>query len=266
MGPLAAWMRSGAWPDDLTNACAGGRRGDALSLQGAAGGGAGRAPGHAAGGSGNAAQLPGGADSSSAPVHQSLQCFRILFTCSSAGRIVENEILIPAAHVYQNTYIHTHTTYISYTHTSWQTQRGPMGKLQHAGLHAVDIVGCSLQAKEQPYLHVLSSTGTSVQAAFYSTDAAELAERHPGVAALLAAAGKPRNGCYKAATADLVAAADAPPHQARAVASGACDALQHISVSCIAHLVCTCAGDSSSPSGDVLSIRRATVDRRCIQM
>jgi hypothetical protein len=71
----------------------------------------------------------------------------------------------------------------------------------------------STQADEQPYLHVLSSIGTSVQAAFYGAEAAELAERHPAVAALLRAAKKPRNGCYKAATADLVAEANAPPHQ-----------------------------------------------------
>ena len=60
---------------------------------------------------------------------------------------------------------------------------------------------------------MLSSTGTSVQAAFYGANATELAEQHPAVAALLRAAGKPRNGCYKAATAELVAEANAPPHQ-----------------------------------------------------
>ncbi len=69
-----------------------------------------------------------------------------------------------------------------------------------------------MQAEEDPYVHVLSCTGTSVQLAFYATDVQRLAEAHPVVAAVLRAARRPRNGCYRAATADLVAEADAPPH------------------------------------------------------
>jgi len=90
---------------------------------------------------------------------------------------------------------------------------GPAANRQILQLRLRPACRLALQAGEDPYLHVLSGTGSSVQAAFYNTDADELAARHPAVGALLAAAKKPRNGCYKAATADLVAAADCPPYQ-----------------------------------------------------
>ncbi len=79
----------------------------------------------------------------------------------------------------------------------------------------VTPVARATQAEEQPYVHVLSCTGTSVQVAFHATDVQRLAEVHPVVAALLRAARRPRNGCYRAATADLVAEADVPPYLVR---------------------------------------------------
>ena len=70
-----------------------------------------------------------------------------------------------------------------------------------------------LQADEQPYVSVLPPTGASIQIAFYSTPAAQLAELHPVVAALLTAQPHARNGCYTLPMAALVQAAKQPPHQ-----------------------------------------------------
>ena len=70
-----------------------------------------------------------------------------------------------------------------------------------------------MQADEDPYVSVLPPTGSSIQVAFYSTPAAQLAERHPIVAALLAAQPHARNGCYTLPMAAFVQAAAQPPHQ-----------------------------------------------------
>lgn len=72
-----------------------------------------------------------------------------------------------------------------------------------------------MQADEDPYVHVLSSTGSTVQVAFYATDVQRLAGQHAVVDALLRAARKPRNGCYRVATAALVAECDQPPYMVR---------------------------------------------------
>lgn len=80
----------------------------------------------------------------------------------------------------------------------------------------IDTDACSwsdAQADETPYVRVLSSTGTKVRVAFYGEGAKKLAGSHPVVQAVIDASKKPRNGCYLANTAALVAAADMPPHQ-----------------------------------------------------
>ena len=65
-------------------------------------------------------------------------------------------------------------------------------------------------------MSVLPSTGASIQVAFYSTPAAQLAESHPIVSALLKAQPHARNGCYTLPMAAFVRAAKQPPHQVHA--------------------------------------------------
>ena len=66
---------------------------------------------------------------------------------------------------------------------------------------------------------MLPPTGASIQVAFYSTPAAQLAEKHPIVAALLKAQPHARNGCYTLPMAAFVRAAAQPPHQVRLLPS-----------------------------------------------
>ncbi len=70
-----------------------------------------------------------------------------------------------------------------------------------------------MQADAQPYVSVLPPTGASIQVAFYSTPAAQLAAQHTIVAALLTAQPHARNGCYTLPMAAFVRAAKQPPHQ-----------------------------------------------------
>eukprot|EP00891_Asterochloris_glomerata_P005100 jgi/Astpho2/5100/fgenesh1_pm.00073_%23_4_t len=74
-----------------------------------------------------------------------------------------------------------------------------------------------LEAHDGQLVHMLPSTGVTIQVSFYDKPAEEYADGQPIIAALLRICPKHRRGCYTVATADLMNALGAPMSQVRAV-------------------------------------------------